>query len=187
MSVTVAARVAEHAPSLLVYLDHTLTVRFVSRHARALLGRSPDALVGRALAELVDPGTLRYARLHAAELERGNLEPRDYVLLDGRGARRVLLVHAVADRDAQGRSVGYFASTCDTALLRDMRRELHEARAGLDRILETALALAAEVDQRRRLDRERTRLLLQLAHELHAVVIGGGGEPPFAKRGDGAP
>jgi PAS domain S-box-containing protein len=179
-----ASRVAERAPLLLVYLDSDLTVRFVSRHSRELLGHSPDALVGKPLAELVDPGTLRYARRHADDVERGHGALRDYVLRNRCGARRTVMVHAVADRDDAGRSCGYVACTWEAG---EAQRDLLDCRADLDRILATALALAAEVDQRRRLDRSRTQLLIRLAHELHARVALADEARSFPTDGDGAP
>jgi PAS domain S-box-containing protein len=106
-----ARRVAEHAPALLVYLDADLRVRFVNRHLVVLLGRTPREIRGRSLADLLDPDTLRYALAHMAEVERGNLAPRDYVLRDKRGESKVVQVRAAPDRNSRGRRVGFFACT----------------------------------------------------------------------------
>ena len=122
-----AGRVAEHTPALLVYLDADLRVRFANRHLFALLGHTPREIRGRLLAELLDPATLKYALKHKAEIERGNLEPRDYVLRDKRGERRFVQVRAALDRDAEGRGIGFFACTADNAAER-------EARAALERL-----------------------------------------------------
>ncbi len=126
----IAGRVAEHVPAMLLYLDADLRVRFANRHCLELLGRAPRELLGRLLAELVDPATLKYARTHVAAIEGGNPQPRDYVLRDRSGSRKFLQVHAVADRDGDGRSIGYFACTSDKAA----------ERAALDRL---SIALAA--------------------------------------------
>jgi PAS domain S-box-containing protein len=126
-------RVAENAPAMLVYLDSELRVRFANRHCYELLGHAPREILGRLLAEIVDPGTLKYALAHVAEVERGNFAPREYVLRDKEGARRFLQVHAVPDRDAQGRAVGYFACTTDNSAARKMQAALStaEERLGL--------------------------------------------------------
>jgi len=105
-----AERVADHAPLLLVYLDRDLRVRFANRHCQELFGHTPPEILGRLLAELVDARTLEHALNHVAELERGNLAPREYLLRNRQGARKVVQVCAAADRDAQGCSIGYFAS-----------------------------------------------------------------------------
>src|SRR5580765_1063373 len=81
-------RAARHAPLLIVYLDRDLRVQFANTRCDELLGHPAEALRGRLLAELVDAGTLRYALEHAAEVERGNAEPREYLLCDREGARR---------------------------------------------------------------------------------------------------
>ena len=130
MNDALASRVAEHAPAMLVYLDSELRVRFASQHCYELLGRAPREILGRLLAELVDPRTLKYALGHVAELERGNHEPRDYILRNQEGTRRFLKVHAVPDRDAQGRSVGYFACTADRSHELAAQERLRFALAG---------------------------------------------------------
>src|SRR5262245_27816480 len=132
-----AHRVAENAPAMLVYLDSELRVRFANRHCYELLGHAPREILGRLLAEIVDPGTLKYALSHVAELERGNFAPREYVLRDKGGAQRFLQVHAVADRDAAGRPIGYFACTTDNSAARKMQAALSSAEQRL------ALALSA--------------------------------------------
>jgi PAS domain S-box-containing protein len=106
-----ARRVAERTPVLLVYFDADLRVRFANRHLRELLGHRPSDVYGRPLAELLDPRTLKYALAHKAELERGNLAPRDYVLRDKQGRTRYVQVRAAPDCDASGRPVGFIACT----------------------------------------------------------------------------
>lgn len=125
-----ANRVAENAPAMLVYLDSDLRVRFANRHCYELLGRAPREILGRLLAELLDERTLRYALSHVAEVDRGNPAPRDYVLLDREGARKFLQIRAVADRDAQGRRIGYFACSADNAAQRAAEARLRHALAG---------------------------------------------------------
>jgi PAS domain S-box-containing protein len=117
----IARRVAESAPAMLVYLDAELRVRFANSHCYELLGRAPREILGCLLAEMVDPGTLKYALKHVAEVERGNVAPRDYVLLGKDGERRFVQVHAVPDRDPAGRSIGYFACTTDNSVARAAR------------------------------------------------------------------
>lgn len=128
----IAHRVAENAPAMLVYLDSELRVRFANRHCYELLGHAPREILGRLLAELVDPGTLKYALAHVADVERGVAVPREYVLRDKGGAQRFVQVHAVADRDATGRSVGYFACTTDNSAARKMQAALSTAEVRLD-------------------------------------------------------
>jgi len=117
----IATRVAESAPAMLVYLDAELRVRFANSHCYELLGHAPREILGRLLAEMVDPRTLKYALAHVAEVERGNVAPRDYVLLGKNGERRFVQVHAVPDRNPEGRSVGYFACTTDNSAERAAR------------------------------------------------------------------
>ena len=52
----IARRVAESAPSMLVYLDAELRVRFANSHCYELLGRAPREILGCLLAEMVDCG-----------------------------------------------------------------------------------------------------------------------------------
>src|SRR5262249_46771244 len=124
MSHSIAARVVENAPAMLVYLDADLRVRFANRHCHELLGHAPREILGRLLAELVDPRTLKYALDHMAEVERGNTAPRDYVLRDKEGAERFVQVHAVPDRDASGRSIGYFTCSADNSSARAAKAAL---------------------------------------------------------------
>jgi len=123
---SLARRVAERSPALLVYLDADLRVRFANRHLRELLGHHPREVHGRALAELLDPATLKYALAHKAELERGNLAPRDYVLRDKDGATKYVQVRAAPDRDARGRPIGFIACTADRRRLDRARRRVLE-------------------------------------------------------------
>src|SRR5947207_12973840 len=115
MSESNAARIAENAPAMLLYLDAELRVRFANRHCHERLCRAPREILGSLLADLVDPRTLKYALAHVAEVERGNTAPRDYVLHDRDGAQRFVQVHAVPDRDAGGRSIGYFTCSADNS------------------------------------------------------------------------
>lgn len=126
-----ARLVAANVPSTLVYLDADLRVRYVNQHCYELLGRSPREVLGRLLAELLDPRTLKYALAHRAEVERGNVEPRDYVLRDTDGEKKFVKVHAVPNRDRGGRSVGYFACTSDNAAERAARAALSAAEERL--------------------------------------------------------
>jgi len=121
-------RVAENAPTILAYLDRDLRILFVNRHCRSLLGYAPAELVGRALADVVDPGTMRYARGHAAKLEHSNRECCEYVLRHKQGSKAFLKVHAVADRDEHGRNVGFYACTSDSSAERIAREALRQER-----------------------------------------------------------
>lgn len=131
MSQSIAARVVENAPAMLVYLDADLRVRFANRHCYELLGRAPREILGRLLAEIVDPRTLKYALAHLAEIERGNHAPRDYVLRHKDGAHCFVQVQAVPDRDESGRSVGYFACSADNSAARAARAALDSAEERL--------------------------------------------------------
>jgi len=135
-----ACRVAENAPAMLVYLDAELRVRFANRHCYELLGHAPRAILGRVLAELVDPRTLKYALAHLAEVESGNAAPRDYVLLDKAGSQRFVQVHAFADRAPSGRSVGYFTCSTDNSAARAARDALSVAERRLEAALATTRA-----------------------------------------------
>jgi PAS domain S-box-containing protein len=138
----IAARVADHAPAGLVYLDTALHVRFVNRQCTDLLGYAPGEFLGRGLAEMLDAGTLRYARSHVARLEQGQDVPLPYVLRHRNGSPRYLSVRAIADYDREGRKLGYFACTLDRAgelstglQLRDASERLDVALAGAEACL----------------------------------------------------
>jgi PAS domain S-box-containing protein len=126
-----ARLVAEHAPSILVYFDAELRVRFVNRHCYELLGRAPRDILGRPLAELVDARTLRYALAHVDQVEGGDLAPRNYVLFDRHGARVFVKVQAVPYRDHDGRCIGYFACTSDNSAERSAQAALSAAQERL--------------------------------------------------------
>src|SRR5207253_263260 len=120
----IGRRVADNAPTILAYLDRDLRILFVNRHCRALLGYAPADLIGRSLADIVDPGTMKYARGHAAKLEHSNRECREYVLHHKHGSKAFPRVHAVADRDEHGRNIGLFACTSDSSAERIAREAL---------------------------------------------------------------
>ena len=140
MSQPIAERVAENAPAMLVYLDADLRVRFANRHCYELLGHAPREILGRLLAEIVDPGTLKYALAHIADIARGNHAPRDYVLRHKDGAPCFVQVQAVPDRDENGRPVGYFACSADNSSARAAREALDGAEERLTLALELAQA-----------------------------------------------
>jgi len=121
-------RVADNAPTILAYLDRDLRILFVNRHCRSLLGYAPAELVGRALADVVDPGTRKYARGHAAKLEHSNRECCEYVLRHKQGSTAFLKVHAVADGDEHGRNIGFYACTSDSSAERIAREALRQER-----------------------------------------------------------
>jgi|SRR3954468_5080802 PAS domain S-box-containing protein len=104
-----ANHMAQHAPLLLVYLDHDLRVQYANLRCDELLGCPAEEIRGRLLAELVDESTLRYALSHVAELERGAPASREYLLRDKEGALRAVQVDAATDRDAERRPIGYIA------------------------------------------------------------------------------
>jgi PAS domain S-box-containing protein len=126
-----ARLVAENAPSTLVYLDAELCIRFANRHCFELFGQSPREVLGRPLGELLDARTLKYALAHRAEVERGNLVPRDYVLSGREGEKKFVKVHAIPNRDRSGRTVGFFACTSDNAAERVARTALAAAQEHL--------------------------------------------------------
>src|SRR5689334_5261295 len=97
-------RIAQQAGATLVYVDRSLRVRFANRRCHELLGHAPDELHGRDLAELLDTATLRFARQHVAEAERGGTGPRQYAMRHKDGSKKFVQVTAVADRDQAGRS-----------------------------------------------------------------------------------
>jgi PAS domain S-box-containing protein len=134
----IAARVADHAPTGLVYLDAALCIRFANRHCTDLLGYAPNEMLGRALAEVLDPATLRYARSHAARLDQGDDGPLNYVLRHRDGSPRTLSVRAIADYDLGGRKLGYFACTSDCDTDRGTSLQLRQARERLGLVLDTA-------------------------------------------------
>jgi PAS domain S-box-containing protein len=109
----VGRRVAENVPAILAYLDVDLRIVFVNRHCHALLGYAQTELVGRSMAEMVDPSTLRYAQAHAAQLDDGTVAACDYVLRHKDGSKRLLQVRAMSDRDGNGRRRGFYACTFD--------------------------------------------------------------------------
>lgn len=135
-----AGRAAQHAAATLVYVDKDLRVRFANRHAHELLGHAPDALHGCDLAELVDTATLRFARRHVADVEKGKSAPREYALRHRDGSKKFVQVSAVADRDRDGRSVGYVLSTSDNAGERGADAELLAAQQRFSLALEVAEA-----------------------------------------------
>jgi len=140
--------VADNVPAMLAYLDAEFRIRFVNRQSFPLLGYAPAELVGRPLADVVDPATMKHARAHAAALERGHREPCEYVLRHKQGAKRYLKVHAVARRDAHGRSIGFYACTSDysaekIARYAQWRASGHELRTPLASVI-AALELVRE-------------------------------------------
>ena len=171
-----ARRVAERSPALLVYLDADLRVRFANRHLRELLGHHPHEVHGRALAELLDPATLKYALAHKADLERGNLAPRDYVLRDKQGGTKCVQVRAAPDRDARGRPIGFIACTADRRRLDRARRRVlevvnHDLRTPLASVI-AALELLREGAKPHGIDTTASfaGLALQNARRLEQVL-----------------
>ena len=135
-----AGRVAEQAAATLVYVDKDLRVRFANRHCHELLGRAPDELHGCDLAELVDTATLRFARRHVAEVEKGRSAPREYALRHKDGSKKFVQVTAVPDRDPAGRSVGYVLSSFDNAGQRAAAAEVAAANQALRTPLASVIA-----------------------------------------------
>lgn len=135
-----AGRVAEQAAATLVYVDKDLRVRFANRHCHELLGRAPDELHGRDLAELVDTATMRFARRHVAEVEKGRSTPREYALRHKDGSKKFVQVTAVPDRDPAGRSIGYVLSTFDNAGPRAAAAEVAAANHALRTPLASVIA-----------------------------------------------
>jgi len=133
-----ASSVADNVPAILVYLDAELNIRFANRHCYEILGYAPREILDRSLAEVMDPGTLKYVRRHAGELERGNGAPFECVLRHKNGSPRYLKVQATSDRDAQGRSIGYFACTSDSSSERATHAALRVAQKRLGLALDAA-------------------------------------------------
>jgi PAS domain S-box-containing protein len=166
-----AERVAQNAPALLVYLDVNLRILFASGHCRQLLGYEPGEIRGRPLADLVDAGTLRYARSHVAELECGNTAPRKYVMRHKDGSPRYCQVHATVDRNARGGSVGYFACTSDIPAISAVRQARRVAQDCLVRSHAGNRQLLAAMSERGR-GRKRARrdFFTHAEHELRTPL-----------------
>ena len=141
-----AQAIADNVPAILVYLDSGLRVLFASGHCRQLLGYAPREILGRSLSEMFDAGTLRYALGHAEALTRGSAVPYEYVLRHKDGSPRHFQVHAIAERDPEGRGAGYFACASDNSGARARRAalRLQDAReafaAGAASLSQSALA-----------------------------------------------
>jgi PAS domain S-box-containing protein len=166
-----AERVAQNAPALLVYLDVNLRILFASGYCRQLLGYEPGEIRGRPLVDFVDAGTLRYARSHVAELERGNTAPRKYVLRHKDGSPRYCQVHATVDRNVRGGSVGYFACTSDIpaiSAVRAAQRGAFDCRGGSHAGNRQLLAAMPERGRGRK--RARRDFFTHAEHELRTPL-----------------
>jgi PAS domain S-box-containing protein len=157
-----ALRAAQISPALVIYLDPRLRILFANGHCERLLGYTSCELQGRELADIVDPATLRYARRHAASIERNGARSCEYVLRHKDGSSRRCRVHAIADRDEQGKRVGYFACTSDGS-------EERAARAA-ERLREAKQMLALELDGGERPETVRRLLTTHVGRELRTPL-----------------
>lgn len=166
-----AEKLADKVPAILLHLDNRLRIVFASGHCRNLLGYAPREMHGLALAEMLDAGTLRYVRTHVAALERGQAGARDYVLRHKDGSLRFCQVHAVMERDAGGRRLGYFACALDNAAARAAQVAMRKAQgrlgAALDGILDLLAAMTERVRGHRRARRE---FVARAEHELRTPL-----------------
>jgi two-component system sensor histidine kinase/response regulator len=159
-----AAAVAMGDPraGLVLYLDADLKIRFANRYCLDLIGHAPQDVVDRCLGELVDPGTLRYALDHVAELEKGNFRPRDYVLRTRDGGKTRVRIDVVADCDDDGRSVGYIARSASHA----SQHQLQGVNSLLNATLDKYLSTGSRLLERRQMDHTRRELVATANQEL---------------------
>jgi PAS domain S-box-containing protein len=133
-------RVADNVPSALVYLDADLRIQFANRYWLDLLGYAPREMVDRTLAEVLDARTFEYARARGAALKHGQASSIDFVLRHKDGTPRYLKVNVLPECDAEGRSIGYYASTSDGSAERSTHAALRVAQQRLGLALDAAEA-----------------------------------------------
>ncbi|MEI7035158.1 sensor domain-containing protein [Fulvimonas yonginensis] len=113
-------------PALVLYLDGDLRVRFANTPPRRWGGMAPEAMVGRAVGELLDGASA--ARVTEALLGAlgGQAATVDGVLLDG-CAHRYMHASFQPDADAHGRVQGVFAVLIDITERHALELKLRES------------------------------------------------------------
>ncbi|MBF0169992.1 MAG: PAS domain S-box protein [Nitrospinae bacterium] len=125
--------ITDHLPALITYVDRHERYQFVNRAYEQWVGRPAEKIVGRTLAEILDPAI--YAelggRLRAAlKGERVSFERETQ--LDGRW--QVLNVAYIPHRDSTGAVRGVFTLATDITERKERERELSWSHRLLDAI-----------------------------------------------------
>lgn len=141
--------ITDNLPALIAHLDADERYLFVNARCRHIFGLAPEELIGRRVAELLNPEAYAQTRPHLERVRRGERARfQRNVLRHGRDCSE--LVELIPDQDSSGAVVGFYALVQDVTDLRDAQAKAEESEQRLRRITDNIPSMVGYIDRSRR-------------------------------------
>jgi diguanylate cyclase (GGDEF)-like protein/PAS domain S-box-containing protein len=122
-------------PCLVAYWDRTLTCGFANRAYQRWHGRTPEAIVGASLRDLLDADHFALNEPHIAAVLRGEPQTFERKLVRADGSVEYTLVDYIADEAEGGEIGGFYVMVNDVTALKRIEAQLRQREASLAELL----------------------------------------------------
>ncbi|MCB1887386.1 MAG: PAS domain-containing protein [Rhodocyclaceae bacterium] len=139
--------VADALPVLIAQLDDGLRFRFINAAYREWFGQPFAAMLDQPLEHLIGESTARAMRASVEACAGGEISEADVELTHCRLGSRDVRATWVAERDGEGRVLGYYSLIHDVTEARRAERALAESRRQMQAFIEQAPVSMAMLDR----------------------------------------
>jgi PAS domain S-box-containing protein len=123
--------IADNVPSLISYVDDTLTYRFANKCYKRWFGLNEEELVGQKVQKVVGMATYERVAPHIKRALNGEVVSYETTLSSSNGSARNIFNNFVPHLSEEGAVLGYFALVSDVTEIKNSERLLLESEKKL--------------------------------------------------------
>jgi two-component system CheB/CheR fusion protein len=135
--------ITDAMPSLVGYWDKNLCCRFANKSYFEWFGKSPEFLIGTALADLLGESLFAFKESYIVAVLTGKSQTFESTIIKQDGSIGYTLVNYIQDLDIHGEVVGFFALISDVTTMKTAEFELKLAASVFDNTIEGIIFIDA--------------------------------------------